>query len=193
MERRQSHGTELLPDQAVPVGPVNLLGVPVTALVLLDHAEHRRRRAVSLGAVTDPGLPGCLLGLPAGELAFDQVLWAEVSLVPGGVVGRGDDGCTVTRLLEPPLVVTDVVVAGRRGRELRAVQDASLFAAVTRRWVRTSGEAVPVAVVLAAKLCGAGLLSPHDGVILAAGQLAPTTAGRWAWLLAERRTGDGSR
>ena len=81
---------------------------------------------------------------------------------------RADDGCTVTQLLEPPLVVDTVIVPAAQGREPRAVQDASLFADFTRRWVRHQGTVVPDTAVLEAKLCRVGLLGSQGRVILPA-------------------------
>ena len=185
-------------DLAVWVGPVNLLGVQVSARALLNSAEHERRSALGLGPVTDPALLDCLLALPTRRPAYDPVLWAETSALPGGIVDHGDDECTVTRLLEPSLVVDDVIVPGAHGRVLRAVQDASLFAGFTRRWVWLEGTAGPDTAVLEAKLCGVGLVSPHGRVILSAEPPTLTTADGWTWLLAEktyrrwlRQTGTG--
>ena len=103
-----------------------------------------------------------------------------------GIVDRSADGCTVTRLLEPPLVVADVIVPAPRAGELRAVQDASLFASFTRRWVQARGTAMPDTAVLEAKLCGVGLLTLHGRVILLAEPPTSATADGWTWLLAEK-------
>jgi len=104
-------------------------------------------------------------------------------------VDRSADGCTVTRLLEPPLVVADVIVPAPRAGELRAVQDASLFASFTRRWVQARGTVMPDSAVLEAKLCGVGLLSPHGRVVLLAEPPTSATADGWTWLLAEKAYG----
>ena len=108
--------------------------------LLLNQAEHERRNAYELGPVTDPGLLESLLELQPGEPVTNLVFWAETSSLPGGIVGRGDDGYTVTRLLEMPLAVRDVILHPRKGRELLAVQDASLFVGFTARWVSVGHE-----------------------------------------------------
>ena len=171
---------------AVSIKPVNLLGVQVTARALLNSAEHQRRSVLALSAVTDSALLGRLLCLPARCPRREAALWAETSAMATGIVDRADDGCTVTRLLEPPLVVDDVIVPASRGRELRAVQDASLFASFTRRWVQTQGPAMPDTAVLEAKLCGVGLLNSRGRVLLPAEPPTSTTADEWTWLLAEK-------
>jgi hypothetical protein len=173
-------------DSAVSIGPVNLLGVQVTACALLNCAEHVRRSSLGLGAVTDPALLDRLLGLQVGHPCRDPALWAETSAAAPGIVDRSADGCTVTRLLEPPLVVDDVIVPAPRGRELAAVQDASLFASFTRRWAQAQRVAIPDTAVLEAKLCGVGLLDSHGHIVLPAEPPTSATADGWTWLLAEK-------
>jgi hypothetical protein len=168
------------------VRPVSLLGVRVTAHAFLNRAEHERRSALSLGAITDPALLDGLLGMSVRQPICDPVLWAETSALPDGVVDRGDDGRTVTRLLETPLVVNDVIVQVMRGRELQAVQEASLFAAFTRRWVATGHSETQDAVVMEAKLCGVGLLGPASSVLLQAEPPSAEVPDGWAWLLQEK-------
>ena len=172
--------------EVIPVGPVNLLGTRVTAQVRLNRSEVGRRNASGVGPVTDPALLERLHGLPLGRPVYDPALWAETSGLPDGIVDRGDAGCTVVRLLEQPLVIDGVIVPGERGRELRAVQDASLFAGFTRRWVQTRRVAIPDAVILEAKLCGVGLLDPRGQVVLPAEPPTITTTDGWTWLLAEK-------
>ena len=161
---------------------MNLLGVQVTARALLNSAEHERRSVLGLGAVTAPAILDRLLGLPTGYPCRDPA----VSAAATSIVDRDADGCTVTRLLEPPLVVGDVIVAAPRGRELQAVQDASLFASFTRRWAQAQRTAIPGTEVLEAKLCGVGQLTSDDRVILPAEPPTSTTADGWTWLLAEK-------
>lgn len=173
------------PAEHVSVGLVNLLGVRVSTHAVLDQAEHARRRSAGMAAVTDPALLGRLLEVPAGQPVVDAVMWAETAGQPAGVVARGDDGHTVTRLLEPALVVHDVIVPGRCGRELLAVQQASLFAGFAARWVRIQAEPRD-AVVMEAKLCGVGVIDPEGGVILAAEQPESPAVDGWAWLLWEK-------
>jgi hypothetical protein len=176
-------------DEVIPVGPVNLLGTRVTAQVRLNRSEVGRRNAAGVGPVTDPALLECLHGLPLRRPVCDPALWAETSGLPDGVVDRGDVGCTVVRLLERPLVIDDVILPGERGRELRAVQDVSLFAGFTRRWVQARRVAIPDTVILEAKLSGVGLLGPRGQVVLPAEPPTITTIDRWAWLLAEKAYG----
>ena len=185
-ERRKSQDGDRYRNLAVSVEQVNLLGVRVTARALLNCAEHERRSSLGLGAVTDPGLLDRLLGLPVRYPCGDPALWAETSAAAPGIVDHGADGCEVTRLLEPPLVVADVIVPAPRGQELGAVQDASLFASFTRRWAQTQGSVIQDTAVLEAKLCGVGLLTCHGRVILPAEPLASATADGWTWLLAEK-------
>jgi hypothetical protein len=57
-----------------------------------------------------------------------------------------------------PLMVGVRQSGSAPGRELRAVQDASMFARFARRWVMTTGRRLSEPVVLEAKLCGIGIL-----------------------------------
>jgi hypothetical protein len=170
----------------IAIGPVRLLGVRVIALARPVTAEHDRRTAAGVGPVTDPALLDRLLDLPAGQPVRDPVVWAELSGLPGGIVDRGDDGYTVTRLLEPPLALDGVVVPSGQAGELRAVQDASLFAGFTWRWVTSRRAAIPVTALLEAKLCGVGLLAPGGRVVLQAEPPRRRVVDRWSWLLQEK-------
>src|SRR5216683_4408708 len=102
----------------VPVG-VMILGVRVTAYAVVNMVEHRRREAAGIGAVIHPGLLDRLMDLPVGVSVTDPVVWAETADQPAGVVERGEDGSSVTRRLESPLAITDVVVNAAAGQELR--------------------------------------------------------------------------
>jgi hypothetical protein len=170
----------------VAVGPVLLLGVRVIAVARPSLAEHDRRAAAALGAVTNPALLDRLLDLPAGQPVGDPVVWAETSGLPDGLVDRGDDGYTVTRLLEPPLALDGVVVPAGRAGVLRAVQDASLFARFTCRWVASTRRAIRQTAVLEAQLCGVGLLDHGGGVVLQAEPAQGRVVDGWSWLLLER-------
>jgi hypothetical protein len=172
------------PAEYVSVRLVNLLGVRVSARGVLDRAEHARRRSVGMTAVTDSALLGRLLEVPVGQPVADPVMWAETASQQAGVVARGDDGLIVTRLLEPVLTVHDVIVRAWRGREVLAVQQASLFAGFVARWVQVETEPRDAAV-MEAKLCGVGMMGP-GGLILAAEQPDPPVADGWAWLLGEK-------
>src|SRR5437762_5153823 len=110
------HGGE----PGVPVS-VMLLGVRVTAYAVINVAEHRRRETAGLGAVINPALLDRLMDLPIGIPVTDPVVWAEMADQPRGVAERHEDGAGVTRRLESPLTITDVVVDAAAGRELRAV------------------------------------------------------------------------
>jgi hypothetical protein len=163
-----------------------LLGVRVTACAVINLAEHRRREAALMAAVLSPALLDRLMDLPAGIPVTDPVLWAQTAGQPPGILERGEDGASVTRRLESPLFIADVVVQAASGRELRAVQDASLFAGFTRRWVAAARSRVPGTAMLEAKLCGVGILDPGHRVLLAAEKpVAPTRDG-WSWLLEEK-------
>jgi hypothetical protein len=91
---------------------------------------------------------------------------------------------SVTRRLEAPLSIAEVVVQAAAGRELRAVQDASLFAGFTRRWV--AADRVPDAVLLEAKLCGVGILDAGYEVLLPAAKPVALTRDGWSWPLEEK-------
>jgi hypothetical protein len=174
------------PSERLAVGLVNLLGTRVSARGILNRDEHVRRDSLGIAAFTDAALLGCLLELPVGRPVLDPVVWAETAGQPAGVVTRDDDGHAVIRLLEPAVMVEDVIVPARRGRELRAVQDASLFASFTARWVAIEAQGASDAIVMEAKLCGVGLLDQDGQIILAA---EPPTSGvvdGWAWLLWEK-------
>ena len=174
----------------VPVR-VMLLGVRVTAYAIINVAEHRRRETAGMGAVVNPGLLDRLMDLPMGISVTDPVVWAEMADQPGGVIERHGDGARVTRRLESPLTITDVVVDGVSGKELRAVQDASLFAGFTRRWISVMSGRIPDAAMLEAKLCGVGIVDV--GVVdqrlrplLAAEKPEGLTRDGWSWLLEEK-------
>ena len=169
-----------------PVPAVALLGVRVTAYVVINLGEHRRREAAGLGAVVNPGLLDRLLDLPAAVPVTDPVLWAEMADQPPVILERGEDGGRVTRRLESPLVIAGVVVRAASGRELRAVQEASLFAGFTRRWVAAAHGRVPDATMLEAKLCGVGIVDPGRRVLLAAAKPVALTRDGWSWLLEEK-------
>jgi len=164
------------------IGPVRLLGVPVTALARLNPGEHERRREIGLGPVTDPALLDRLLNLPAGLPVADPAAWAQALALPAGIVSRARDGRTVTRTLDFPLTVDAVVVPARRRRLLRAIQDASLFAAFTQRWAAAAGP-VRCTARLEAAVCGVGLLGPDGAVLIAAEPPAGLRLDGWAWLL----------
>jgi hypothetical protein len=168
------------------VAGVMLLGVRVTAYAVVNLAEHRRREAAGMAAVIDPALLDRLLDLPAGVPVIDPAGWAEMAGQPAGILERDPDGVSVTRRLEAPLSVAEVVVQAAAGRELRAVQDASLFAGFTRRWVAAACGRVPDAATLEAKVCGVGILDPGHRVLLAAEKPVALTRDGWSWLLEEK-------
>ena len=164
---------------------VTLLGVRVTACVVINRAEHRRREAAVMAAVTNPALLDRLLDLPVAVPVTDPVVWAEMADQPPGIAERGDDA-SITRYLESPLTIAHVVVAAAAGRELRAVRDASLFAGFTRRWVAAARDRIPEAALLEAKVCGVGVLGAHRRVLLQAEQPVSVTVDGWSWLLEEK-------
>ena len=160
---------------------VMLLGVRVTAHAVVNLAEHRRREATGMAAVIDPALLDRLLDLPVGVPVIDPAWWA--GQFPG-ILERDPDGVSVIRRLESPLSIADVVVQTAAGRELRAVQDASLFAGFTRRWV--AADRLPDAVLLEAKLCGVGIRDAGNRVLLPAAKPAALIRDGWSWLLEEK-------
>ena len=168
------------------IGPVNLLGSRVDARANLNESEHKRRKAIALGAVTDPALLDKLLDLPLGETVDDPVAWAETDDQAEGVVERADERCLGRRVLEPPLVVTDVIVAGAAGRALKAVQEASLFAGFCSRWVAVEEDRLSDRVVMEAKLCGVGLRDLEGRVLLSAESPVMPVIDGWTWLLWEK-------
>ena len=174
------------------VAGVMLLGVRVTAHAVINLAEHRRREAAGMGAVLDPALLDRLLDQPAGVRVIDPTRWAEMAGQPPGILERHDEDLSVTRRLESPLAIADVVVRCGAGRELRAVQDASLFAGFTRRWVVAAARdgvpdaALMEAALLEAKACGVGILDAGHRVLLAAEKPVALTRDGWSWLLEEK-------
>jgi hypothetical protein len=178
----------LAPDEGGSGGPVRvmLLGVRVTAYAVINVAEHRRRGAAGIGAVICPALLDRLMDLPTGIPVSDPVVWAEMADQPGGVAERHEDGTRVTRRLEPPLTITDVVVDATRGNPLRAVQDASLFAGFTRRWIAATSGRIPEVALLEAKLCGVGVVDQRGGQLRPAGKPHGLTRDGWSWLLEEK-------
>ncbi len=177
---RRSGGT------AVRVEAVTLLGAKVSAYVIINVAEHQRREAAGVVAVTDPALLDRLMDLPLATPVVDPVIWAEMADQPSGIIERSEDGTSVTRRLESPLMIEDVVVGATAGRELRAVQDASLFAGFTRRWVTAARSRIPDATMLEAKLCGVGILDSCRRVLLPAEKPVALTMDGWSWLLQEK-------
>jgi hypothetical protein len=176
------------PDSGEPGVPVRvmLLGVRVTAYAVINMAEHRRREAPGLGAVINPGLLDRLMDLPTGIPVPDPVVWAEMAEQPREVAERDEDGVRLTRRLESPLTITDVVVDAAAGRELRAVQNASLFAGFARRWIAAATSRMTDAAMLEAKLCGVGIVDEHCGRLLAAEKPQGLTRDGWSWLLEEK-------
>src|SRR5689334_11126836 len=175
-------------DGGEPGGPVRvmLLGVRVTAYAIINVAEHRRREMAGMGAVVNPGLLDRLMDLPMGIPVTDPVVWAEVADQSCGVIERHEDGARITRRLESPLTITDVVVDAATGKELRAVQDASLFAGFTRRWISVVSGRIPDTAVLEAKLCGVGIVDQRLRQLLAAEKPQGLTRDGWSWLLEEK-------
>ncbi len=173
------------PSEPVSVSLVNLLGARVSVHGALAVPEHARRQSIGMTAVTDPALLGRLLEIPTGVPIINPALWAEIACQPAGIVTRGDDGYTVTRLLVPALVVLDVIVSAGLGREVLAVQQASLFEGFAARWVRVKAEPRDAAV-MEAKLCGVGLIEAEGGVILPAERPNLPVVDGWAWLLWEK-------
>ena len=149
-------------EPGVPVS-VMLLGVRVTAYAVISIAEHQRREAAGMSAVINPALLDRLMDLPTGISVTDPVAWAEMADQPRGVLERDEDGARIIRRLEPPLTITDVVVDATTGKELRAVQDASLFAGFARRWIAATSSRIPDAAMLEAKLCGVGIVDQRRG------------------------------
>jgi hypothetical protein len=126
------------------------------------------------------------MDLPVAVPVDDPALWAAAAGQPPGILERGEDGASVTRRLESPLTIADVVVHPAAGRELRAVQDASLFAGFTRRWVAAARNRMPDATMLEAKVCGVGMLDPGHRVLLQAEKPVTLTRDGWSWLLEEK-------
>ena len=172
-------------EPGVSVG-VMLLGVRVTAYAIMNIAEHQRRETAGLGAVINPALLDRLMDLPIGMSVTDPVAWAEMADQPRGVAERHEDGARVTRRLESPLTITDVMVGAATGQELRAVQDASLFAGFTRRWIAAAPSRIPDAAMLEAQLCGVGIIDQHRRQLRPAEKPEGLTRDGWSWLLEEK-------
>jgi len=172
-------------EPGVPVA-VMLLGVRVTAYAIINIAEHQRRETAGLGAVINPALLERLMDLPIGMSVTDPVAWAEMADQPRGVAERHEDGARITRRLESPLTITDVIVGAATGRELRAVQDASLFAGFARRWIAATPSRIPDAVMLEAQLCGVGIVDQRRRQLLPAEKPDGLTRDGWSWLLEEK-------
>src|SRR4029077_18393234 len=136
-------------EPGVPVG-VMLLGVRVNAYAIISIAEHQRRETAGMGAVINPALLDRLMDLPIGISVTDPLAWAEMADQPRGIAELHEDGARIIRRLESPLTITDVVVDATTGKELRAVQEASLFAGFTRRWTAATSSRIPDAATLEA-------------------------------------------
>lgn len=165
---------------------VPLLGVRVTACTIIHLAEHRRREAAGMGAVINPALLDRLLDLPVGVPVIDPVMWTEMADQPPGIVECGEDDASITRHLQAPLTIADVVLHAAVGRELRAVQDATLFAGFARRWVAAQRSRVPDAAIMEARMFGVGIVDPQHRVLLSAEKPVALTVDGWSWLLEEK-------
>src|ERR1700751_2080229 len=174
-------------EPGVPVG-VMLLGVRVTACVIINIAEHQRRETAGIGAVINPALLDRLMDLPIGITVTDPVAWAEMADQPNGVAELHEDGARIIRRLESPLTIADVIVDAATGKELRAVQDASLFAGFTRRWIAATPSRIPDAAMLEAKLCGAGIVDQARRQLLPAEKPKGLTRAGGSWLRREIRS-----
>jgi hypothetical protein len=164
-----------------------LLGARVTAYAIINIAEHQRRETAGMGAVINPALLDRLMDLPIGISVTDPVAWVEMADQPRGVAERHEDGARITRRLESPLTITDVIVGAATGQVLRAVQDASLFAGFTRRWIAATPSRIPGAAMLEAKLCGVGIIDRHRRqLLLPAEKPEGLTKDGWSWLLEEK-------
>lgn len=172
-------------EPGVPVG-VMLLGVRVTAYAIINIAEHQRRETAGMGAVIDPALLDRLMDLPIGISVTDPVAWAEMADQPRAVAELHEDGARIIRRLESPLTIADVIVDAATGKELRAVQDASLFAGFTRRWIAATPSRIPDAAMLEAKLCGVGIVDQRRRQLLPAEKPEGLTRDGWSWLLEEK-------
>jgi len=172
-------------EPGVPVG-VMLLGVRVTACAIINIAEHQRRETAGIGAVINPALLDRLMDLPIGITVTDPVAWAEMADQPNGVAELHEDGARIIRRLESPLTIADVIVDAATGKELRAVQDASLFAGFTRRWIAATPSRIPDAAMLEAKLCGVGIVDQRRRQLLPAEKPEGLTRDGWSWLLEEK-------
>lgn len=170
----------------VRISRVNLLTVTVTVVAAINASEHRRRQSSRCGAITDPALLDLLLTLPQGKPLADPIAWAETSGQPTFVVERDSDNLTVTRRLVPPLVIEDVILTAQAKRELRAVQDVSLFARYARRWVIAERSTVPERAVLEAKMLGVGIADRTGAVLLSSEARKPGRRDAWAWMLSEK-------
>src|SRR5437763_4816759 len=175
-------------EPGVPVS-VMLLGARVTAYAIINIAEHQRRETAGMGAVINPALLDRLMDLPIGISVTDPVAWAEMADQPSGVAELHEDGARIIRRLESPLTIADVIVDAATGRELRAVQDASLFAGFTRRWIAATPSRIPDAAMLEAKLCGVGIVDPCRRLLLPAEKPDGLTRDGWSWLLEEKKIG----
>jgi len=171
---------------SVRIRRVNLLTVTVTVVAVINAYEHRRRQSSRCGAITDPALLDLLLTLPEGKPVADPIAWAETSGQSTFVVERDSDNLTVTRRLVPPLVIKDVFLAAHAERELRAVQDVSLFASYARRWVIAEHSTVPERAVLEAKVLGVGIADRTGTVLLSSEARKPERLDAWAWMLSEK-------
>jgi hypothetical protein len=165
---------------------VMLLGVRVTAYAIINIAEHQRRETAGMGAVINPALLERLMDLPIGMPVTDPVAWAEMADQPRGVTERHEDGARITRRLESPLTITDVIVGAATGQELRAVQDASLFAGFARRWIAATPSRIPDAAMLEAQLCGVGIVDQRRRQLLPAERPEGLTRDGWSWQLEEK-------
>jgi len=126
------------------------------------------------------------MDLPIGISVTDPVAWAEMADQPRRIAELHEDGARIIRRLESPLTLTDVVVDATTGKELRAVQDASLFAGFTRRWIAATSSRIPDAATLEAKLCGVGIVDQRRGLLLPAEKPEDLTRDGWSWLLEEK-------
>lgn len=175
-------------DSETVVPGIMLLGVVVDATVVVNLAEHQRRAAAGVGAVDDPILLNQLLNLPYGLPVDDPVTWAVMTGQPPGIARCSTAGHDVTRLLQSPATITSVIINARKGREFKAVQDASWFGGFYLRWIRLApgNRKLPDTPRLEATLCGVGILDHAGNVILPAQEPCRVRVDRWSWMHEEK-------
>lgn len=143
---------------------VCLAGEHVYAVLRVDEAEHQRRRAAGVGAVTDRLVLEAMAGLPrACPVSLDDLdplTRSALALAPDGLVSYAAD--TVTRTWTPAVRLTAVLA--QRSSIRSAIAAAAWFAPDTRRavWapdVSTFGGDV----IEGARAMGVGLVAGATG------------------------------
>lgn len=166
---------------------VTIDGVRVAAAFELDLAEHRRRQALGIGAVTATSLlHGLWLlpnGIPVPATAVPDHKHDRLSRLPALVTSIDNQ---LRRTYEPPGVVRALASRGRSAR--RAVERVARFSPIFYRYAVVNGDRLLPAIITYAFENGVGILQT-DGeearLVSAAPEAVRGVPAVYRWWIAE--------